>query len=73
MTAPDFRKLAKTIITMVRASGDPTADESVLASAFRRVYVRGYKDGVTAFAWWKDGDQLVGTCGRKLADSVTQG
>ena len=29
-------------------------------------YIRGYREGVTEYAWWKDGTQYVGTCGLTL-------
>lgn len=32
------------------------------------IYKKGFIDGVTAFAWSKDGEQQVGTTGRLLAD-----
>lgn len=32
---------------------------------------KGYREGVTAYAWWKDGVQYVGTCGATLADALT--
>ena len=33
-------------------------------------YQRGYIDGLTAYAWWKDGTQWVGTCGQTLEAAV---
>lgn len=32
------------------------------------IYEKGFIDGVSAFAWWKDGKQHVGTTGRLLAE-----
>jgi hypothetical protein len=32
------------------------------------VYEKGFIDGVSAFAWWKDGKQQVGTTGKLLAE-----
>jgi len=32
------------------------------------MYDQGYRDGVTAYAHWKDGEQFVGTTGRQLSD-----
>jgi hypothetical protein len=32
-----------------------------------RTYYEGKMDGVYLFAWWKDGEQLVGSCGHKLS------
>lgn len=39
------------------------------AEAFRQ----GWNAGVTAFAWWKDGVQYVGTCGMTLEGALAQG
>lgn len=33
-------------------------------------YNRGFVDGVTKYAWWRDGTQYVGTCGITLKDAV---
>lgn len=33
-------------------------------------YDRGYCDGLSAFAHWKDGVQYVGTCGTTLHDAL---
>lgn len=33
-------------------------------------YIRGLKDGVTMYAWWKDGRQNVGTCGATLKKAL---
>ena len=35
-------------------------------------YTRGYREGVTAYAWWKDGVQYVGTCGTTLAHALAR-
>lgn len=35
-------------------------------------YQQGYIDGLTAFAWWKDGTQMVGTTGTTLQKAVDQ-
>ena len=32
-------------------------------------YDKGFEDGLTAFAWWKDGQQHVGTSGVTLRDA----
>lgn len=29
-----------------------------------KAYILGMKDGIEAFAYWKDGIEYVGTCGR---------
>lgn len=36
----------------------------------REAYMRGMKDGLTAYAWWKDGVQYVGTCGQTLEAAI---
>jgi putative phage-type endonuclease len=33
-------------------------------------YQRGYVDGLTAFAWWKSGEQFVGTSGTTLNEAI---
>ncbi|MFH1230046.1 MAG: hypothetical protein V1709_00975 [Planctomycetota bacterium] len=33
-------------------------------------YAQGWINGIKAFAWWKDGEQFVGTSGKKLSDIV---
>ena len=35
-------------------------------------YQRGVRDGITMYAWWKDGEQYVGTCGTKLRDVLNR-
>lgn len=35
-------------------------------------YDQGFIDGLTAFAWWKDGEQFVGTTGATLKDAVRE-
>ncbi len=36
------------------------------------IYDRGYVDGLRAFAWWRDGQQFVGTCGMKMTDAILE-
>jgi len=45
-------------------SKDPTLEEEL-------AYITGLKDGVTKYAWWKDGTQYVGTCGRTLKEALS--
>ena len=35
-----------------------------------RSFIAGYKLGITAYAWWKDGIQYVGTCGDTLQKAL---
>ena len=39
-----------------------------LEAKVTQAYNAGYNEGVSQFAWWKDGEQFVGTCGTKLKD-----
>ena len=38
----------------------------------KRAYSRGYEEGVRAYAWWKDGVQYVGTCGKTLEQALKE-
>ncbi len=33
-------------------------------------YIRGLKEGVRLYAWWKDGTQYVGNCGTTLKHAL---
>ena len=33
-------------------------------------YTKGFIDGLTAYAWWKDGTQYVGSCGNTLKEAI---
>ena len=35
----------------------------------RAAYFRGIREGLQRYAWWKDGVQYVGSCGRTLQDA----
>lgn len=37
----------------------------------KEIYEQGLIDGITAFAWWKDGDQWVGTGATRLRDTLS--
>jgi len=37
-----------------------------------KLYREGYKAGLTAYAWWKDGVQYVGSCGTTLKDAMKE-
>lgn len=34
-------------------------------------YIAGYKAALRTYAWWKEGVQYVGTCGRTLKQALT--
>lgn len=35
-----------------------------------KAYWRGMRDGVRRFAWWKNGEQFVGSCGTTLKKAL---
>jgi hypothetical protein len=35
-----------------------------------KAYYVGLRTGLRQYAWWKDGVQYVGTCGRTLQDAI---
>lgn len=35
-----------------------------------KLYYNGVREGITQYAWWKDGVQYVGTCGETLKDAL---
>lgn len=41
-----------------------------LSKEAQLAYLKGILNGVTSFAWWKDGTQYVGTCGTRLSEVV---
>ena len=38
--------------------------------ALQMAYIRGFLDGLREYAWWKDGEQQVGTCGTTLVEAI---
>lgn len=45
--------------------------ESVV-DVVREAYFDGLREGVTLYAWHKDGQQFVGTCGRTLKEALAE-
>lgn len=45
---------------------------NVASTAYQSGYEQGYKAGLTAYAWWKNGVQYVGTCGTTLKEALSQ-
>jgi hypothetical protein len=43
--------------------GRAAMDQAIIHS-----YRSGYKDGVEMYAWWKDGEQYVGSTGKRLKE-----
>lgn len=46
---------------------EPSWEDFVLAG-----YREGKREGLTLYAWWKDGVQYVGTCGRTLEQALRE-
>jgi hypothetical protein len=46
-------------------SREMTAEEYV-------AYIEGIKEGLRQYAWWKDGVQYVGTCGKTLKQAIEE-
>lgn len=43
-----------------------------LDAVIKAARLLGYLDGLKAFAWWKDGVEMVGTCGMTLHEAIEQ-
>jgi len=46
--------------------------DQYLQIAQTRAYYQGFRDGLLEYAWWKDGVQYVGTCGRTLKEAFAE-
>lgn len=46
--------------------------EEKLTESGIQIYKRGFIDGMTTFAHWKDGTQYVGTCGKTLKKAIEE-
>ena len=50
-------------------------DKAQLAAMSARdvdIYILGFAKGLRMFAWWKDGEQYVGSCGTTLKDALSK-
>jgi len=36
----------------------------------KEIYEQGFRNGLRTFAWWKEGEEQVGTCGTSLKDAL---
>lgn len=48
----------------------PPDAEHLIAKLLRRAYVEGVKDGIRRFAWWRDGEAVVGCGVKTLAQAL---
>ena len=64
--ATEYNKLYEKIDAL-QSENKRLEEEKVVAKQ------EGYKEGLTAYAWWKDGVQYVGTCGTTLKEALTKG
>lgn len=46
-----------------------TEQQQVIVELLTVAYLKGVKDGLTAYAWWKDGREYVGTTQVRLSDA----
>jgi hypothetical protein len=46
------------------------ADDFVPRIVAEEAYRAGMREGLTQYAWWKDGKQYVGTCGQTLETAL---
>ena len=66
MTPDTFTKEASRLIRETRQclrQGEFGKPDTLAKQAFARAFIAGMK----RFAWWKDGVEMVGTCGTTLA------
>ncbi len=47
-----------------------TKGETMASEVLAEVWLKGYIEGLRAYAWWKDGTQFVGTCGTTLEEAI---
>jgi hypothetical protein len=38
----------------------------------KAAYFHGLRDAIYAYAWWKDGEMQVGSCGTKYKDAISR-
>lgn len=53
----------------IKTTFDPIQDQYLQLQAVKAYYT-GIKDGLGMYAWWRDGTQYVGTCGKTLAEAL---
>jgi len=46
-----------------------TFSRTEVLEMMKSAYDIGFDDGIVCFSWWKDGRQLVGTCGTTLKEA----
>jgi len=44
--------------------------QAAIDAAIEAARREGFIEGLTEYAWWKDGEQYVGTCGTRLNDAI---
>lgn len=40
-----------------------------VAELIEQAFLAGYRAGQASYAWWKNGEQFVGSCGKLLRDA----
>jgi len=49
---------------------DYLKSKGILTPSIYEAFKQGLRDGVTRYAWWKDGTQYVGTCKTTLKEAL---
>jgi len=75
----DISYFRRELDSLKNSLGDRTPDElynylvrlaNIVSNDSVRDYYDGVKEGLSRYAWWKDGEQYVGTCGRTLREAL---
>lgn len=64
LTLDDYQELLSAATTALNKLIENDKHRQALA------YDMGYIDGLSAYAWWKDGVQYVGSCGTTLVKAL---
>ena len=51
---------------MILYSNEPKTEAEI------NKYYSGMREGLRLYAWWKDSEQYVGTCGTKLKEAISE-
>ena len=70
MTLTRARRIAEDLLTHEVSAELLPSEKTILVQRVSIGLVQAYCNGLTEYAWWKDGVQYVGTCGRTLADAI---
>ncbi|HUU34515.1 MAG TPA: hypothetical protein VMW48_10650, partial [Vicinamibacterales bacterium] len=69
LTAPRAAELRTMLVAWLIGDGYEKPDPKPTPE---EVYYDGVREGITRYAWWKDGAQYVGTSGKTLAAALAE-